>query len=161
VVKLLALRIEQLKTGLEMEVWSDAFRTSQTIFKLTNYLKKQIQLPYLLELNENMSKIFFHSKHYLFHTYALYNLTHAVKRNLRWSDAKKHTLTCKFVLAALSCPLNHSLSNFERLSTQYLPRELQDDTENSQKIRTEVFEVSSMLYITGVPSRASLINMIN
>ena len=120
-----------------------------------------MQQPYLLELNENMSKIFFHSRHYLFHTYALYNLTHAVKRNRRYTDAQKNTLTCKFVLAALSCPLNHSLSNFERLSTQYLPRELQGDVENSQKIRSEVGEVSSMLYISGVPSRQSLIDLIN
>ena len=144
-----------------MEVWSDAFRTSQTIFKLTGYLEKHRQQPYLLELNENMSKIFFHSKHYLFHTYALYNLTHAVKRNIRYTDSQKNSLTCKFFLAALSCPLNHSLSNFERLSTQYLPRELQEDAENSQKIRSEVGEVSSMLYISGVPSRQSLIDEIN
>jgi len=108
-----------------------------------------------------MSKIFFKSKHYLFHTYALYNLTLAVRKNLRWTDAKKKILTGKFVLAALSCPLNHSLSNFERLSTQYLPRELQEDAENSQKIKNEVLEVSSMLYIMGVPKRTSLINMIN
>jgi len=38
---------------------------------------------------------------------------------------------------------------------------LQEDAENSQKIRSEVGEVSSMLYISGVPSRQSLIDEIN
>jgi len=107
-----------------------------------------------------MGKIFFESKHYMFHTYALYNLTHAVRRNIRWSDEQKTELNCKFILAALSVPLNHRLSNFERLSTQYLPKELQEQTENSQKIKGEVLEVTNMLFISGLPSRDSLVNEI-
>jgi len=107
-----------------------------------------------------MSKIFFESKHYMFHTYALFNLIHAVKRNIRFTTEEKAELSCKFILAALSVPLNHRLSNFERLSTQYLPRELQDDAENSQKIKGEVLDVASMLYISGLPSRSGLINEI-
>jgi len=143
-----------------MEVWQDAFRTSQTIFKLVSYLNSKQQMPYLLTLFENMSKIFFESKHYMFHTYALFNLIHAVKRNIRFTTEEKAELSCKFILAAPSVPLNHRLSNFERLSTQYLPRELQDDAENSQKIKGEVLDVASMLYISGLPSRNGLINEI-
>jgi len=108
-----------------MEVWQDAFKTSQTIFKLVQYLDtQQTKKIYLLTYFENMSKIFFESKHYMFHTYALFNLIEAVKRNIRFTVLEKQELTSKFIFAALSVPLNHRLSNFERLSTQYLPKEL-------------------------------------
>jgi hypothetical protein len=108
-----------------------------------------------------MSTIFFKSKHYLFHTYAMFNLTHAVRRNKTWSEEQKAGLMGKFVLAALSVPLNHRLQNFERLSNHYMPKDMQEDAENSTKIRSEVLEVANMLYITGIPSRQSLINEIN
>lgn len=42
-----------------------------------------------------------------------------------------------------------------------MPKDMQEDAENSQKIRLEVLEVANMLFITGIPSRSSLINEIN
>jgi hypothetical protein len=38
---------------------------------------------------------------------------------------------------------------------------MQEEAENSQKIKQEVFEVANMLYITGLPSRISLMKEIN
>jgi hypothetical protein len=54
-----------------------------------------------------------------------------VRRNKTWSEEQKAGLMGKFVLAALSVPLTHRLQNFERLSTHYMPKDMQEDAENS------------------------------
>jgi hypothetical protein len=70
-------------------------------------------------------------------------------------------LACQLVLSALAVPLNNKVSNFQRLSTAYLPKDMQDAVENSMQVRQEILEVSQMLSIQGSPSRASLISQIN
>jgi len=76
------------------------------------------------------------------------------------SAEEKSALASELVCGALSVPINNRLSNFERLSTQYLPADMRDEIENSQAIRQEVLGISQMLLIQGLPSRKSLINQI-
>jgi len=59
-------------------------------------------------------------------------------------DEKKN-LTGEFLFSALSVALNNRLSNFERLSVNYLPIEERKEFENSTRVTNEILQVSKML----------------
>jgi len=63
-----------------------------------------------------------------------------------------------FVLATLSIPLDNKLSNFERLSVQYVPQGMNEFYDESSSVRNELFGIANMLQVKGIPSRSSLIN---
>jgi translation initiation factor 3 subunit A len=160
--KLLELRYHQLKIALKMKIWSDAFRTTENIYQLINRQKhhasrmKQI----LADFFTNLSEIFWQSEFYLFHAYAIMNLQQIIKFNKTLSDFDKAQLTAQFVLSVLSVPLNNRLSNFERLSVQYIPSGMEQLQDSNSSARQELFSIASMLQVKGVPSRASLINYV-
>ena len=72
----------------------------------------------------------------------------------------KAQLSGELVFSALSATLNNRLSNFERLSTNYLPKEARKEFENSSTVTSEILKVSQMLQIKGMPSHSSLIQSI-
>lgn len=160
--KLLELRYHQLKIALKMRIWSDAFRTTENIYQLINRQKhhasrmKQI----LADFFTNLSEIFWQSEFYLFHAYAIMNLQQIIKFNKALTEAEKAQLTAQFVLSVLSVPLNNRLSNFERLSVQYIPPGMEQLQDTNSAARNELFSIASMLQVKGVPSRASLINYV-
>jgi hypothetical protein len=49
------------------------------------------------------------------------NLQQIIKFNKTMTDQQRNKMTAQLVLAVLSVPLNNRLSNFERLSVQYIP----------------------------------------
>jgi hypothetical protein len=69
----------------------------------------------------NLSEIFWQSEFFLFHAYSIMNLQQIIKFNKTMTEAQKAQMSAQFVLAVLSVPLNNRLSNFERLSVQYIP----------------------------------------
>jgi len=64
-------------------------------------------------------------------------------------------------LAALSIPLNNKLSNFERLSFNYLPGSMNDFDHENPVARHELLITAKMLNVDGYPSRSSVIHYIN
>ena len=76
----------------------------------------------LADFFKNLSLIFWESDFYLFHAYALMNLQQIIKFSKTMTDEQKAQMNTQFVLATLSIPLNNRLSNFERLSVQYVPQ---------------------------------------
>ena len=76
------------------------------------------------------------------------------------TEQDKALLSGELVFSALAASLNNRLSNFERLSTNYLPKEVRKEFENSQTVTQEILKVSQMLQIKGMPSHASLIHSI-
>jgi hypothetical protein len=108
-----------------------------------------------------LSSIFWKSQNHLFHSYALQNLFKFVRQSTIKTAEQKATLACQLVLSALAVPLNNKISNFQRLSTAYMPKDLQDEVENSAAVRQEILKISAMLHIQGFPSRQSLISQIN
>lgn len=67
-------------------------------------------------------------------------------------------MNTQFVLATLSIPLDNKLSNFEKLSVQYIPSGMNEFYDESSQIKNELFSIASMLQVKGIPSRGSLIN---
>jgi len=57
----------------------------------------------------------------------------------------KKNINDKFVLAALSIPPNNKLSNFERLSFNYLPSSVKDFDEANLMGREELLATAKML----------------
>ena len=60
------------------------------------------------------------------------------------ADTKKE-MNDRFVLAALSVPLNNKLTNFERLSFSYLPYSMRQFDQSSLMGREELLETAKML----------------
>jgi hypothetical protein len=61
------------------------------------------------------------------------------------STDKKKEMNDRFVLAALSVPLNNKLTNFERLSFSYLPYSMRQFDQSSLMGREELLETAKML----------------
>jgi hypothetical protein len=73
------------------------------------------------EFYGHLASIFWESKLYLFHCYALQNVQSITKQMKNVSGSFRQEMNDKFVLAALSIPLNSKISNFERLAFNYIP----------------------------------------
>ena len=58
------------------------------------------------------------------------------------SALEKATMSAELVFSTLSVSLTNRLSNFERLSTNYLPKEIQNQYENSGQVTQEILQVS-------------------
>lgn len=48
----------------------------------------------------------------------------------------------EFVFAALSVPLSNKLTNHERISSDYLPKDIQEELELSQTVAVEILKVT-------------------
>ena len=79
-----------------------------------------------------------------------------MQRNTTVSNEERALLSGELVFSALSATLNNGLSNFERLSTNYLPKEIRKEFENSSNVTQGILKVSQMLQIKGIPSQKSL-----
>jgi len=66
----------------------------------------------------------------------------------------------KFVLAALSIPLNSKISNFERLAFYYLPDSMKQFDQKSAGANQDLLDMSRMLKVEGFPSRDAIIHYI-
>ncbi len=133
--KLLDMRQIQLEYALKMEEWSDAFRTSEIIFHLINRREKHVSKQILEQYYTNLAAVFWKSGNDLFHTYALLNQLKFVRQSTTKTTEQKSVLACQLVLSALSVPLNNKISNFQRLSTAYMPKDMEDAVENSSQVR--------------------------
>ena len=80
-----------------------------------------------------------------------------MQKNQTVTEDEKARLSGELVFSALAATLNNRLSNFERLSTNYLPKEIAKEFENSSTVTQEILKVSQMLQIKGMPSHSSLI----
>lgn len=157
---LLELRKTQIEYALKMEHWTDAFRTSEIIFQLINKQEKKVIRSHLQTFFTQLSNIFFQSGNYLFHSYALNNQHSIIMKNMHVTEEDKAKISGELVFSALAATLNNRLSNFERLSTNYLPKEARREFENSSTVTSEILKVSEMLQIKGMPSHASLIRQL-
>ena len=132
-----------------MEEWTDAHKVSSNIYQLmikvrSKKSEQQIKEIYA-EFFSHLSSIFWENELYLFHTYALQNVQHLIKSFKNQTVATKKGLNDKFVLAALSIPPNNKLSNFERLSFNYLPNSVKDFDDANLMGREELLATSRML----------------
>jgi len=84
-----------------------------------------------------------------------------LQKSLKLQYKDQRAINDKFVLAALSIPLNNRLSNFERINFNYMPNSLKDFDEASLVAREELLATARMLEVEGQPSRSSLIHYIN
>jgi hypothetical protein len=114
-----------MELAIEMGEWTDAHKTSNNIYQLMSRVNKkqtdqEIKTLYI-EFFGHLAKIFWESKLYMFHTYAMYNVYYLTKSIKDASAETKFKNNERLVLAALSIPLNGKMSNFERLPFTFLP----------------------------------------
>ena len=65
-----------------------------------------------------------------------------IMKNTKVTDEEKASLSGELVFSALAATLNNRLSNFERLSTNYLPKEVRKEFENSTTVTSEILKVA-------------------
>ena len=159
--KVFELRLEQLRVGIELGLWNDAFRTSESIHHLINSQRSQANRmkQILIEFYQFLAVIFQKSEYSLFHAYSLLNLQ-SIIRIKKNADEEKKKVATEFVLATLSIPLSNRVTNFEKLMLNYIPVGLRELIQEDGQSRTEFFQLSQLLSIKGTPSRKSLIQEI-
>jgi len=130
--------------SIKMGEWSDARKTSEEIFTLINKRSnnKKIEKVHLQSFFTDLSCIFWNSKNYLFHSYALLNVHPIFTKSTTLSAEDKAIKQAELVFSALSVSLTNRLSNFERLSTNYMPKEIRQDFENTSSVTQEILKVS-------------------
>jgi len=106
-----------------MREWTDAHKISGEIYQLILKIgKKQSdqQLKDLyIEFFGNLASIFWESELYMFHAYATQCIQYYIKSQKHSNSEAIRDINDKFVLSALSIPLNNKFSSFERLSFTY------------------------------------------
>ena len=113
-----------------------------------------------IEFFGHLSSIFWESNLYLFHTYALYNISYLKKSQKNTTMQDKQAINDKFVLAALSIPLNNKINNFDQLSFHFVPECFRNQQDKNSNAREELLATSKMLQVEGYPSRHSIIQSI-
>lgn len=113
-----------------MEEWIDAHKTSNNIYQLIKKSSKQKTEQQMKEICSefygHLASIFWESKLYLFHCYALQNVELFTKSMKNFQEGKKRDIMDQFVLAALSIPLNNKITNFEQLPFKFVPRSMSE-----------------------------------
>lgn len=161
VIKLLELRHMHLEQALKMKEWSDGYRTCDTIYTLMNKQGQTQIKGHLQNFFRHLVQIFWKSNNLLFHSFALQNLLSINRQNLKMTNEDKLSLASEFVFATLSVPLSQKLAaTHERISSDYLPKDIQDELDMQQIVSQEINKVSQMLQIKGIPTRQSLITQI-
>ncbi len=104
-----------------MKEWSDAFRTSQSIYMLINKQKHNLSRmkSTLYNFFSHLSSIFWESQYYLFHAYSLRNLSDIIKSNKQMAVEERDKTLAEGVLAALSIPLDNQTGMSERLTLNF------------------------------------------
>ena len=163
VSQVLTIRKEQLELALFMKEWTDAHKTSNNIYELmkkgSRKTEQQMKEIYS-EFFGHLSEIFWESKLYLFHTYAMQNVMYLTKSLKNFDSQLKKENNDKFVLAALSIPLVNKLSNFERLQFHYVPQSMKEFVESNLIAKEDLLDTAKMLQVDGFPSRKSIIHYI-
>ena len=164
VTLVLKIRKEQLELAISMGEWTDAHRTSGNIYQLMGKISKKQsdkQLKDLyIEFFGHLAAIFWRSDLFLFHTYALYNISYLIKSQKTATVQDRNVINDKFILAALSIPLNNKINNFDKLSFNFVPECFRATHEKNANAREELLATSKMLQVEGFPSRNSIIQSI-
>lgn len=161
---MLQIRKEQLELAIEMGEWTDAHKTSNNIYQLMSKVSskktdQEIKQLYI-EFFNHLSKIFWESKLYIFHAYALYNIQYLTKSLKNVTAAQKLSINDQLVLAVMSIPLNERVSNFERLPFIFTPEFTKGGDDRQSSARDEILSIARILQVEGLPSRSSLIQIV-
>jgi translation initiation factor 3 subunit A len=101
----LEIRLSQLSTAADLELWQEAFRSVEDINNIIHISKKTPQPEMMVQYYEKLAKIFWVSENYVFHTLSLLKfveLTREIKKDL--DPATVRVLASKVLLASLSIP---------------------------------------------------------
>lgn len=93
----------------------------------------------------HLASIFWESKLYLFHSYALQNVQLLTKSMKNIARSHRREISDKFVLAALSIPLNNKISNFEQLPFTYVPQSMREFERKNLAVKEDLLELSKIL----------------
>eukprot|EP01111_Echinosteliopsis_oligospora_P004803 TRINITY_DN1787_c0_g1_i7.p1 TRINITY_DN1787_c0_g1~~TRINITY_DN1787_c0_g1_i7.p1 ORF type:complete len:1162 (-),score=459.28 TRINITY_DN1787_c0_g1_i7:100-3585(-) len=99
----LVTRFDQLDVAIKLELWQEAFRSVEDIHGLMTMSQKPMKPAMMSVYFKQLSKIFWVSNNFLFHSYALYK-----HFNVAYSQLARDTVgdaATAVLLAALSIPL--------------------------------------------------------
>ncbi|KAG2389052.1 hypothetical protein C9374_014452 [Naegleria lovaniensis] len=101
----LSARFFQLTVAMKLDLWQDAFKSIEDIYYLIS-TSKDVVIPaeQLLNYYEQLTKIFWNSKHYILHAYAQYK-AFGINRNIA-NQTKLQESATNLLLSTLTTPSN-------------------------------------------------------
>lgn len=142
----LETRLNQLDSAIQMELWQEAFKSSEDVHGMMNLSKKSPVPKTMANYYQKLAMVFWKAGNYLFHAAALFKLlqlSRDMKKNM--SPEEQQRMANRVLLATLSIPLPSAHPEFDRfIETDKSP------LEKAQKLAT-------LLGLTQPPTRVSLL----
>jgi hypothetical protein len=143
--------------------WSDAFKTSESVYQLINRQSSQAQRmkTIIMQFYDKLAQIFWQNNFHLFNSYSHFNFITIQKANKQLKMEVKQKAATHFILSCLCIPLNNQISNFERLTQVYYNNDaLSEENKSLLMAQNEFFNIARMLNIKGTPSREAILNQV-
>ncbi|XP_018346365.1 PREDICTED: eukaryotic translation initiation factor 3 subunit A isoform X3 [Trachymyrmex septentrionalis] len=142
----LETRLNQLDSAIQMELWQEAFKSSEDVHGMMNLSKKLPVPKTMANYYQKLAMVFWKAGNYLFHAAALFKLlqlSREMKKNM--SSEEQQRMANRVLLATLSIPLPSAHPEFDRfIETDKSP------LEKAQKLAT-------LLGLSQPPTRVSLL----
>ncbi|XP_033340764.2 eukaryotic translation initiation factor 3 subunit A isoform X1 [Megalopta genalis] len=142
----LETRLNQLDSAIQMELWQEAFKSSEDVHGMMNLSKKLPVPKTMANYYQKLAMVFWKAGNYLFHAAALFKLlqlSREMKKNMSLEEQQR--MANRVLLATLSIPLPSAHPEFDRfIETDKSP------LEKAQKLAT-------LLGLSQPPTRVSLL----
>lgn len=100
-------RFNLLEAAMQMELWQEAFKCVEDINELVVATKRTPSLSSMQLYYQSLATLFWKSKNYLFHAYALFKYYHVVKASQKEMSAEcLEKLSSTLLIAILASPLS-------------------------------------------------------
>ncbi|KAL9654680.1 hypothetical protein ABK040_006742 [Willaertia magna] len=96
-------RFFQLSVAIDLELWQDAFKSVEDIYYLISASKTPIPPEMLLSYYDQLTKIFWNSKHFILHAYAYYK-SFNLQKTVAGEDTDLQAAATRLLLSTLTIP---------------------------------------------------------
>uniref|UniRef100_T1IIY3 Eukaryotic translation initiation factor 3 subunit A n=1 Tax=Strigamia maritima TaxID=126957 RepID=T1IIY3_STRMM len=142
----LETRLCQLDSGIQMELWQEAYKAIEDIHGLMNLSKKPPKPQLMANYYHKLALVFWKAGNYLFHASALFRLFHLsreMKKNLTNEEVQR--MASRVLLATLAVPIPPARNDIDK----YL--EVDETTMDKQR------RLATLLGLSNPPNRSNLI----
>ena len=159
----LQLRYEQLEAATKLEHWTEGFRTIEDIHAVMGLVDKAPKVSLMATYYEKLTQIFWVSKNYLFHAYALYKFYSLSKnQNTKLNGDELKMMASSVLLASLSIPIMDEETDNSLSTSLLLDSSANEgssyDAMDIAKEKTQ--RMASLMGFTTTPTRSHLLELL-
>ena len=114
----LDIRFVQLNAATQLELWQEAFRTTEDIHNLLSTSSKPPK-PYMMaNYYENLARTFMVGENYLFHAASWNKYYETIRQNKNLSESEHERIASIVLISALSVPISFSSNLYDSEDTK-------------------------------------------